>query len=83
MQKVITINLNGNALPARRGADTTRLRAYLDHAEAQLGANPDRAEIVRDLEQSIGEKLLRYLGPEKSVVAAARSRPDSPGDRPR
>jgi phage shock protein PspC (stress-responsive transcriptional regulator) len=69
MQKVITINLNGNAYQLDEcGYDA--LRAYLDHADAQLGGNPDKAEIIRDLEQSIAEKCLRFLGPGKSVVSA-------------
>jgi phage shock protein PspC (stress-responsive transcriptional regulator) len=69
MQKVITINLNGNAYQLdESGYDA--LRAYLEHADAQLAGNPDRAEIVRDLEQSIAEKCMRFLGPGKSVVSA-------------
>jgi phage shock protein PspC (stress-responsive transcriptional regulator) len=69
MQKVITINLNGNAYQLdESGYDA--LRAYLDHADAQLGGNPDKAEIIRDLEQSIAEKCQRFLGPGKSVVSA-------------
>lgn len=68
MQKVITINLNGNAYQLdESGYDA--LRAYLDHADAQLGGNPDRSEIIRDLEQSIAEKCVRFLGPGKSVVS--------------
>ena len=68
MQKVITINLNGNAYQLdESGYDA--LRAYLNHADAQLGGNPDKAEIIRDLEQSIAEKCMRFLGPGKSVVS--------------
>jgi phage shock protein PspC (stress-responsive transcriptional regulator) len=70
MRKVITIDVNGHLYQLDERAYDD-LRAYLAHAEARLGADPDRAEIVRDLEQSIGEKLLRYLSPEKSVVAAS------------
>lgn len=67
MQKVITINLNGNAYQLdEQGYDA--LRAYLDHARVQLGVNPDAAEILRDVEQSIAEKCLRVLGPGKTVV---------------
>jgi len=67
MQKVITINLNGNAYQLdEQGYDA--LRAYLDRARAQLGGNPDAAEILRDVEQSIAEKCLRVLGPGKTVV---------------
>ncbi len=69
MQKVITINLNGNAYQLdESGYDA--LRVYLEHAETQLAGNPDNAEIIGDLEQSIAEKCLRFLGPGKSVVAA-------------
>lgn len=67
MQKVITINLNGNAYQLDEQAYDA-LRAYLDHARVQLGANPDAAEILRDVEQSIAEKCLRVLGPGKTVV---------------
>ena len=70
MQKVITINLNGNAYQLdEQGYEA--LRAYLEHAQAQLGGNPDATEIVRDLEQSIAEKCLRLIGPGKSVVTTA------------
>jgi phage shock protein PspC (stress-responsive transcriptional regulator) len=67
MQKVITINLNGNAYQLdESGYD--ELRRYLTHAEAQLAGNPDASEILRDLEQSIAEKCQRLLGPGKGVV---------------
>jgi phage shock protein PspC (stress-responsive transcriptional regulator) len=70
MQRVITINLNGNAYQLdEQGYEA--LRAYLAHAEAQLGGNPDATEILRDLEQSIAEKCLRLLEPGKSVVTTA------------
>ena len=73
MQKVITINLNGNAYQLdEQGYEA--LRAYLAHAEAQLGGNPDASEIIRDLEQSIAEKCLRLLGPGKTVVTTGRDR---------
>src|SRR5262249_42716164 len=52
MQKVITINLNGNAYQLdERGYDA--MRAYLEQAERQLAGNPDQAEILADLEQAI------------------------------
>ena len=70
MQKVITINLNGNAYQLdEHGYEA--LRAYLERAEAQLVGNPDKAEIIRDLEQAIAEKCLRHLGPGKSVVTTS------------
>jgi len=45
MQKVITINLNGNAYQLDETAYGL-LRTYLDGAERQLKDNPDNAEIV-------------------------------------
>ena len=41
----------------------------MDTAEAQLASNPDKGEIVADLEQAIAEKSMRFLGPHKTVVA--------------
>ena len=67
MQKVISINLNGNAYQLdESGYDA--LREYLARAELELEANPDRAEIMADLEQAIADKCRKFLGPHKSVV---------------
>jgi len=67
MQKVISINLNGNAYQLDEGGYDA-LREYLAHAEHELEANPDRAEIMADLEQAIADKCRKFLGPHKSVV---------------
>jgi phage shock protein PspC (stress-responsive transcriptional regulator) len=70
MQKVTSINLNGNAYQLdESGYDT--LREYLAGAERQLDGNPDRAEIMSDLEQAIADKCAKFLGPHKSVVSAS------------
>lgn len=70
MQKVITINLNGNAYQLEEtGYDA--LRAYLDDAARALEGNPDRAEIISDLEQAIADKCRHVLGAHKSVVTSA------------
>jgi phage shock protein PspC (stress-responsive transcriptional regulator) len=70
MNKVITINLNGNAYQVEeRGYQL--LCDYLDGAEAQLKGNPDRAEIISDLEQAIADKCRNFLGPQKNIVTAA------------
>ena len=67
MQRVITINLNGDAFQLdEHGYDA--LRAYLEYAEGQLHGNPDISEILRDLEQSIAEKCRKLLGPGKTVI---------------
>ena len=70
MNKVITINLNGNAYQVEeRGYQL--LCEYLDGAEAQLKDNPDRAEIVSDLEQAIADKCRNFLGPQKTIVTSS------------
>lgn len=70
MQKVITINLNGNAYQLEETAYGL-LRVYLDRAELQLKDNPDKAEIISDLEQAIADKCNRVLGAQKTVVTTA------------
>lgn len=70
MQKVVGINLNGRAYHVEE-TGYGALVAYLDRAGTQLAGNPDRDEILADLEQAIAEKCDRLLGPHKTVVAAA------------
>ncbi|MDQ3069371.1 MAG: PspC domain-containing protein [Acidobacteriota bacterium] len=69
MQKVISINLNGHAYQLEEGGYEA-LRAYLAAAERDLATNPDRAEILTDLEQAIADRCQAFLGPHKSVVTA-------------
>jgi phage shock protein PspC (stress-responsive transcriptional regulator) len=69
MQKVISINLNGNAYQLDESGYEA-LREYLARAERELEGNPDRAEIMVDLEQAIADKCQKFLGPNKSVVTA-------------
>lgn len=69
MQKVITINLNGHACQLDEPGYEA-LHEYLASAERALAGNPDRAEIMADLEQAIADKCQRFLGAHKSVVAA-------------
>jgi phage shock protein PspC (stress-responsive transcriptional regulator) len=69
MNKVITINLGGNAYQLEEaGYDT--LRAYLETATARLAGNPDRDEILSDIEQAIADKFRALLAPHKTVVEA-------------
>jgi len=70
MNKVITINLNGNAYQVEeRGYEL--LCEYLDAAEAQLKDNPDRSEIISDLEQAIADKCRNFLGVQKTIVTTS------------
>jgi phage shock protein PspC (stress-responsive transcriptional regulator) len=67
MRPVITISLNGNSYQLEQDGYEA-LRAYLATAEARLADNPDKAEILADLEQAIAEKCGGYLNPHKTVV---------------
>jgi phage shock protein PspC (stress-responsive transcriptional regulator) len=67
MNKVININLGGTAFQLEEGGYDT-LRTYLETAAARLQGNPDRDEIMSDIEQAIGEKFRALLGSHKNVV---------------
>ena len=71
MNKVITINLNGNAYQLEEAA-YEKLRSYLEGAERQLAANPDRAEIIADIEQAIADKCRAALGNFHTVVSLSQ-----------
>jgi len=70
MKTVITLSLNGKAYTFEDPGHA-RLRAYLDEAEQALAQDPDRAEILVDLEQAIGERCAKTLSAHKDVVSAA------------
>jgi len=67
MNKVIAINLNGNAYQLEEGGYEA-LRNYLDGAARRLASNPDRDEIIADIEQAIADKCRAVLGAYKTVV---------------
>jgi phage shock protein PspC (stress-responsive transcriptional regulator) len=68
MNKVVTINLGGNAYQLEE-AGYDLLRAYLETASARLQNNPDRDEILSDIEGAIAEKFRALLASHKTVVA--------------
>jgi len=70
MKKVVNISLNGIAYQLEESG-YEQLRAYLERAESRLKDSPDRVEVMNDLEQAIGEKCARVLGPHKTVVNEA------------
>jgi phage shock protein PspC (stress-responsive transcriptional regulator) len=67
MRPVISVSLNGRAFQLEDDAHAALAR-YLDSAAGALAANPDRAEILADLEQAIADKCEHCLGPHKNVV---------------
>jgi phage shock protein PspC (stress-responsive transcriptional regulator) len=70
MQRVIAINLNGNAYQLDEPGYNA-LHTYLEEAAARLNGDPDRGEILGDLERAVAEKCLRFLGRGKTVVSTA------------
>lgn len=69
MNKVTVVNLAGNAFNLEEGAHDA-VSAYLARAARALSTNPDRAEILLDLEQAIADKCQRFLGKHKNVITA-------------
>jgi phage shock protein PspC (stress-responsive transcriptional regulator) len=67
MNKVITINLNGRAFLLEEGG-YEKLQNYLQDARTRLGEDPDKDEIIKDLEQAVSEKFSRFLIAGKTVV---------------
>ena len=70
MNKVIAIHLHGTAFQLEEGG-YEMLRAYLDNAAHQLDGNPDKAEILADIEQAIADKFNARLNPSRNVVLSS------------
>ena len=69
MNKTFLVGLTGHADQFRlEEAAYDRLAAYLDRAEVRLQDDPDRAEVLGDLERSIGDRLAAL--PADDVVTA-------------
>ncbi|MGE0582050.1 MAG: PspC domain-containing protein [Steroidobacteraceae bacterium] len=67
MRKVTLASLGGNTYQLEDGAHEA-IAAYLERAARTLAANPDRAEILVDLEQAIADKCDTFLGKHKDVI---------------
>lgn len=72
MRKVTLVSLGGNAYQLEDGAHEA-ISVYLERASRALGTNPDRGEILSDLEQAIADKCDSFLGKHKNVVSAAEA----------
>ena len=70
MKKVTTINLAGRAFQVEESAYAA-VHDYLELAKRALHKDPDQAEILADLEQSIADKCAQYVTEIKSVVTEA------------
>ncbi len=70
MQKVTSVNLNGNVYQLEEDAYQA-LQVYLEQAHKKLADNPDKAEIMQDFEQAIAEKCEQLVHKHKNVVSDA------------
>ena len=70
MQRVVSINLNGNAYQLEENGYNA-LFAYLDATEEQVQDSPGRAQTLADLERAVADKCQACLGPHKNVVTSA------------
>lgn len=69
MHRVVDISLSGHAEPYRLHDDAYEaLARYLEGARSRLTDDPDREEVIGDLERSIGEKLASRLSTDKQVI---------------
>ena len=69
MHRVIDIHLVGHTSPFRVHEDAfDGLSRYLDQARSRLADDPDRAEVMNDLERSIGAKLTDRLGSDDHIL---------------
>jgi phage shock protein C len=69
MEKVTFISLSGHPVKfrSREGAYEV-LKQYLEAARLRLKDDPDHEEVLRDLEQSIAEKLALRMRSEEQVL---------------
>jgi phage shock protein PspC (stress-responsive transcriptional regulator) len=72
MDKTIQITLAGHAGPYRLEEDAyDRLSDFLERAALRLHDDPDRAEVLGDLERSVGDRLAASMGSGDRLVTAA------------
>lgn len=72
MNKTIFISLTGH--PRRFELDEAaheRLAGYLERAAARLSDDPDRAEVLGDLERSVGDKLGVVIGSSGRLITTS------------
>jgi phage shock protein C len=70
MKTVTHVSLSGHPKTFQFEEDAyMALKAYLERARARLRRDPDHEEVLRDLEQSIGEKLAKSPHAEDRIVS--------------
>lgn len=74
MKRVITASLNRNAYQFEEDA-YSRLEVWLADAGERLAGDPDRTEILADLEQAIADQCTQRLRPHQQVVTLEELQP--------
>lgn len=74
MQRVIQVSLNRNPWSIEVDAHA-RLEVYLSESATALASDPDRDEILLDLEQAIVEQCKRRMPPNATVISLAELAP--------
>ena len=74
MQRVTTISLNRNAYQLEVEAHT-RLEQFLTDTERRLTGNPDRGEILRDIEQAIADRCRERMRQAQTVITLEELEP--------
>ncbi|HEY8230390.1 MAG TPA: PspC domain-containing protein [Rhodanobacteraceae bacterium] len=71
MQIVTHVSLSGHSTPFQLDEEGYQsLRSYFARARSRLKRDPDRDEILHDLEQSIGEKFVALLHSRERIIGA-------------
>ena len=72
MEKTIMVELTGHADQYRLDERAyERLTGFLERAARRLQDDPDRAEVLGDLERSVGDRLAALVGSGDRLVTAA------------
>lgn len=74
MQRVIQISLNRNSWSIEQDA-YAKLEIYLAEASSTLSQNPDREEILLDLEQAIADQCKSRMPPHAAVISLKELEP--------
>ncbi len=69
MKKVVTVSLAGKSYQVEE-AGYDALQRYMEKASKRLASNPDREDILLDIEQSIADKCTASLRPGQDVLSA-------------
>lgn len=69
MQTVTHVSLSGHSTPFQLDQDAYQLLwSYFERARSRLKRDPDRDEVLRDVEQSIGEKFVALLAGRDRII---------------